>query len=206
MGGLISMYAFSERQDIFAKAGILSPAFWFAGNESSNHVATHFKQGNSRVYFLAGADEEDNGNLSNYVVEDMEAVANALSTTGFSQDERSFNVIADGKHAEWFWAREFPDAYQWLFADFTSSSSEPEHASTTLEIFPNPSSTWIRFAEVESGEKIRHLIIGSDGKIWSDSTLQSNEPVWTGALPAGFYFVKARKEGMEWKIARLVKQ
>lgn len=206
MGGLISMYAFSERQDIFAKAGILSPAFWFAGNESSNHVATHFKQGNSRVYFLAGADEEDNGNLSNYVVEDMESVANALSTAGFSPDERSFNVIADGKHAEWFWAREFPDAYQWLFADFTSSSSEPEHASTTLEIFPNPSSTWIRFAEVESGEKIRYLIIGSDGKIWSDSTLQNNEPVWTGALPAGFYFVKARKEGMEWKIARLVKQ
>jgi predicted alpha/beta superfamily hydrolase len=205
MGGLISMYAFSERQDIFGKAGIVSPAFWFAGNEPANHVATHFKQGNSRVYFLAGADEEDDGNQSNYVVEDMEAVANGLSTAGFSPDERSFNVIADGKHAEWFWAREFPDAYQWLFADFTSSSTEPNQAPASLEIFPNPSSTWIRFAAVESGEKIQYLIIGSDGKIWNDSTLQNNEPVWTGELPAGFYFVKARKEGMEWKIARLVK-
>jgi len=205
LGGLIAMYAFSERQDIFAKAGILSPAFWFAGNESANHVATHFKQGNSRVYFLAGADEEDNGSQSNYVVEDMQTVADAMGTAGFSAGESSFNVIADGKHAEWFWAREFPEVYEWLFADFTSSGTEPEQPTSALEIFPNPSSTWIRFADVKSGEKIQYLIIGSDGKIWSDSTLYDNEPVWTGDLPAGFYFIKAHKEGMEWQVARLVK-
>ena len=206
MGGLISMYALSERQDVFAKAGIFSPAFWFAGSAPANHVATHPKEGNARVYFLAGADEEADGNQSNYVVQDMQAVANAMTTAGFSSGEKSFNVKSDGQHSEWFWAREFPDAYEWLFADFTSSSNEPVQSTLTLKIFPNPASTWVRFAGMESGEKIDFQIIGSDGKRWCDATLQGSDPVWTGDLPAGFYFVKARKESGEWGVARLVRQ
>ncbi len=206
MGALVSMYAFSERQDIFSKAGILSPAFWFAGTAPANHVATHTKQGNARVYFLSGADEEADGNQSNYVVQDMQAVANAMSTAGFSPGEKSFNVKSDGQHSEWFWAREFPDAYKWLFADFTSPTKEPGQASFSLDIFPNPASTWVRFAGAAAGEKIDFQIIGSDGKHWRDSTLRGGDPVWTGDLPAGFYFVKARKEGGEWGVARLVRQ
>jgi len=206
MGGLISMYALAERQDVFSKAGIFSPAFWFADSEPANHVATHPKQGNVRVYFLAGADEENNGNQSNYVVEDMEDVADAMTTAGFGLGEKSFNVIADGKHSEWFWAREFPAAYEWLFADFTSSSNEPGQTPFALEIFPNPASTWVRFAGAESGEKIDFQIIGSDGKRWRDSTLHSGDPVWTGDLPSGFFFVKARKAGGEWGVARLIRQ
>lgn len=187
MGGLISMYAFSERQDVFAKAGIFSPAFWFADNQPASHVANHPKQGNARVYFLAGADEEGNGNQSNYVVEDMQAVADAMTTAGFGANEKSFNVKPDGTHSEWFWAREFPDAYEWLFADFTSSANEPGQAALAFEIFPNPASTYVRFAGTEVGEKIQFQIIGSDGYRWRDSTLRGNEPIWTGDLPAGFY-------------------
>jgi len=205
MGGLISMYAFAERQDVFAKAGIFSPAFWFADNEPVNHVANHPKQGNARVYFISGADEEANGNQSNYVVEDMQAVANAMTTAGFSPGEKSFNVKSDGQHSEWFWAREFPDAYKWLFADFTSSSIESGNTQP-LEIFPNPARSWFRFAGTNDGAKIDYLIIGSDGKHWRDSTLRNGEAVWTGDLPAGFYVVKARKAGEAWRVARLVKQ
>ncbi len=206
MGGLISMYALSERQDIFAKAGILSPAFWFAGAQPANHVATHVKQGNVRVYFVSGADEEGDGNQTNEVVQDMQTVANAMSTAGFSASEKSFNVKSDGEHAEWFWAREFPGAYKWLFADFTSGNVEPKKSAVAIEIFPNPASTWVRFAGIEAGEKIDFQIIGSDGKHWQDSTIRGGDPVWTGDLPAGFYFIKARKAGGEWGLARLVRQ
>lgn len=206
MGALISMYAFAERQDVYAKVGVFSPAFWFAGNQPANHVANHPKLGNSRVFFLSGADEEADGNQSNYVVEDMQSVADAMTTAGFSAGEKSFNVKSDGQHAEWFWAREFPDAYQWLFSDITSASPEVEIASTPLEIFPNPSHTWVRFSGLPEGVDIHYYIIGVDGKEWRDSTLHSGEPIWTGDLPAGFYFLKARKEGSEWKVASMVKQ
>lgn len=206
MGGLFSMYALAERQDVFAKAGILSPAFWFAGTESADHVAIQLKQGHVRVYFLAGADEENNGNQSNYVVEDMHEVANAMTIAGFGSAEKSVNVIADGKHSEWFWAREFPDAYKWLFADISTSNQEPVQRTFPLEIFPNPASTWIRFAGAAENEPIDFQIIGSDGKFWRDSTLRSTAPVWTGDLPPGFYVVKARKPDGAWGVARLIRQ
>jgi len=206
MGGLFSMYALAERQDVFAKAGIFSPAFWFAGNEPADQVATQLKQGNVRVYFLAGADEENNGSQSNYVVEDMQEVSNAMITAGFGTEEQTFKVVADGKHAEWFWAREFPDAYEWLFADFSTSSYDPVQHAFPLEIFPNPASTWIRFAGAGENELIEFQIIGSDGKFWRDSTLHGLAPVWTGDLPPGFYVVKARRPDGAWGVARLVRQ
>lgn len=205
MGGLISMYALAERQDVFSKAAIFSPAFWFADSEPANHVAAHAKQGTARVYFLAGADEENDGNQSNYVVEDMQEVANAMMSAGFGPSEKSFNVKSDGKHSEWFWAREFPYAYEWLFADFTSGAAEPKEEDK-LQIFPNPANSWVGFSGVNHGEKVEYQIIGSDGKRWKKSSVRSGERVWTGDLPAGLYFFKARKQGGKWQTIRLVHQ
>lgn len=206
MGGLISMYAFSERQDVFGKAGIFSPAFWFAGNQPANHVANHTKQGNARVYFLAGADEENNGNQSNYVVEDMTQVSEAMLTAGFQPAERFFEVVADGQHSEWFWAREFPDVYKWLFADFISSTKDPLPTSRALEIYPNPSSTYVMFSGVEATDKIEFKIIRSDGKLVRHSSTLGGEPLWVGDLPDGIYVVKARKKGSRWRSAKLIRQ
>jgi predicted alpha/beta superfamily hydrolase len=205
MGALISMYAFSERQDIFSKVGVFSPAFWFAGNQPANHVASNPKQGAARVYFIAGADEENNGNQSNYVVEDMQEVADAMVTAGFNATEKSFNVIPDGKHSEWFWAREFPDAYEWLFADFTSSTQHPSSQPVSLEIFPNPSQTWVYFSGYASTDTLEIQVMGIDGIIYQQSTLQAGTALWTGDLPAGFYLIKARIPGDAWATGRLVK-
>lgn len=205
MGGLISMYAFSERQDIFSKAGIFSPSFWFADDEPANHVADHPKQGNARVYFIAGADEENNGSQSNYVVEDMQAVADAMSAAGFGMGEKSFNVIPDGKHAEWFWAREFPDAYQWLFADFTSSSTLPVNTTSTLEIFPNPSQSWVYFTASSDVPTMELSIFSADGTLIEQSLINPTDAYWSGDLPPGLYFIKARLPGESWKYGRLVR-
>jgi predicted alpha/beta superfamily hydrolase len=204
MGGLISMYAFSERQDVFSKAGIFSPAFWFGGDNPVSHVATHAKQGPARVYFVAGADEENDGNQSNYVVEDMNEVANALTTAGFSSTEKLLKTSPDGKHAEWFWAREFPDAYVWLFAG-AAVSNTPQPKVTELEIYPNPAGSWVRFAGINSTDKITVRIFNTAGKLIRETTLSGNEPVWTGDLPAGMYVVKARKKGGKWLVGKLVR-
>lgn len=200
MGGLISMYAFSERQDIFSKAGIFSPAFWFAGDNPANHTASHPKQGDARVYFLAGGDEPD------YVESDMQEVADAMTTAGFSASEKYFYVPNDGAHNEAFWRREFPDAYEWLFQNAVTSVTLPKNKKEQLEIFPNPTSSWVRFSGVKTGETVDLQILGSDAKMWRDTTIAGGEPVWTGDLPAGFYVVKVRKKGGKWVTGKLVKQ
>lgn len=205
MGALMAMYAFSERQDIYAKAGIFSPAFWFAGQQPAEHVVNHPKQGNARVYFLAGADEEDDGNQSNYVVEDMQAVATAFSAAGFDAGEKRVRIQSDGKHSEWFWAREFPSAYQWLFADFTSGAVSPTPNALPLEIFPNPTQSWVRVAGLAEGEEIQVQIIGADGKFWQNTSVSSDQPIWTGDLPVGFYFIKAQKHDGTGGLAKLIR-
>jgi len=204
MGGLISMYAFSERQDVFSKAGIFSPAFWFAGNNPVNHTASHSKQGAARVYFMCGADEESDGNQSNYVVNDMNAVSNAMSTAGFSSGEKLTKIPADGQHSEWFWAREFPDAYVWLFAGAVSGSQEAI-ANQQLEIYPNPAGSWVHFSGINTDETIYLKIYNAAGKVIRDTTIMGNEPVWTGDLAKGVYVVKARKKGGKLMVGKLVR-
>ena len=198
MGGLISMYALAERQDVFSKAGIFSPAFWFAGDNPANHVAAHAKQGSARVYFLAGGDEPD------YVEQDMQQVSNAMGTAGFSASEKYFKVPSDGEHSEWFWAREFPDAYEWLFAGAVSAGHEAP--TEDLGIFPNPAGSWVRLTDLKSTEKIKLQIVGADGKLWRDTSIQGSDPIWTGDLPKGVYVVKIKKASQNWRTAKLVRQ
>ena len=184
MGGLISMYGFSERQDVFSRAGIFSPAFWFAGGSPAAHVAAHPKQGDARVYFLAGGQEP------NYVATDMQAVANAMVTAGFSTNEQKLVVVPNGDHSEWFWKQEFPAAYQWLFAGAVTTTQQPDD-TTDWVVYPNPSNDVLRFTGLEKEQNIRLTILGVDGKIWRDSSVNDlNQPVSIENLPAGYYFLE----------------
>lgn len=199
LGGLISMYSFSERQDVFSKAGIFSPAFWFAGNSPASHVATHPKQGEARVYFLAGDQEPA------YVTQDMQAVSNAMTTAGFSASEKRFLTPSDGTHSEWFWAREFPAAYQWMFADAVTATGEPS-SDSDLQIFPNPAGSSVRIGGLQASQKASVQIVGNDGKVWRDTTVVGNAPIWTGDLPVGFYVVRVKKTGGRWQSAKMVRE
>ncbi|MFM7402461.1 MAG: T9SS type A sorting domain-containing protein, partial [Bacteroidota bacterium] len=154
-------------------------------------------------YFLSGADEEQDGNQSNYVVSDMAEVSNAMLTAGFTNQEIQFQTFADGAHSEWFWAREFPDVYQWLFAGAVSTTVES--APSKLEIFPNPAGAWVRVSGVEDTETIRFRIYNSAGALVRDTVLAGSSPLYTGDLPSGLYVVKARKKGGKWLTGRLVR-
>jgi len=198
MGGLISMYGFSERQDVYAKAGVFSPAFWFADNQPANHVAAHPKVGDARVYFLAGGQEPV------YVTQDIQAVANAMTTAGFAANEKLILTPNDGQHAEWFWKREFPAAYLWLFAGAVTATGEAV-SDQDLQVFPNPAGSSIRISGVGAQDKLKLQIVGNDGKIWRDSSIVGNGPISTGDLPAGFYLVRVKKGAGKWRVAKMVR-
>lgn len=188
MGGLISMYAFSERQDVFSRAGVFSPAFWFATNQPANHVANHPKQGPARVYFLAGGDEPE------YVTTDMQAVANAMNTAGFSSSERKTVLPSDGSHAEWFWKREFPAAYQWLFSGAVTDVTTPE-STAHWDIYPNPAMDYLRLSGLKPDQTAHIRLCGLDGKEWISTTVKYGEPLYTWSLPTGCYVAEVQSEG-----------
>ncbi len=117
LGGLLSMYAAIEHQDVFSKAGVFSPSFWFS-DQAYSHVSNTGKEHNMKFYLMA-SEQEDGGS----VVDDVEEMNTTLINAGFNSSEINVHIHQDGAHSEWFWAREFPDAYLWLCANSTTSNN-----------------------------------------------------------------------------------
>ena len=107
MGGLISMYAVTEFPKVFGNAGVFSPAFWIAKKMIDDLKSGVSKLKAHKIYFVAGALESEK------MLIDMENVYGILNSLGKNE-----NVVlvdkADGKHQEWFWAREFADFYKFI--------------------------------------------------------------------------------------------
>ena len=108
MGGLISMYTLLEYQQIFSKALIFSPSFWFNDSCFTHAAASGFQQA-CKIYFLSGLNE------SNSMVPDMNQMKNTLIAAGHSAVYMPVFVWADGQHSEWFWKREYPSGFKFLF-------------------------------------------------------------------------------------------
>jgi predicted alpha/beta superfamily hydrolase len=202
MGGLISMYALAERQDIFSRAGIFSPAFWFAGGSPAAHTASREKVGDVRVYFLAGGQEPAS------VAGNMQAVAQAMLTAGFLPDEQQLVVQPDGQHSEWFWARAFPEAYTWLFEGVVLRAESPAEPVRLLSIFPSPAGDHIRCAVSDYGPGISMVlqIWSSTGSKLSEVRTSTHAVVPVGDLLPGMYVVRAQVDGAgPWFYGRFVR-
>lgn len=110
MGGLISYYGGLRFQQTFSKVGVFSPSLWFS-QDAVNYPATTGRSQPMRFYFLSGTNE------SSTMVSNMQAARQVMLQNGFSANEVNLQTRTDGQHSEWFWAREFRDAYIWLFTN-----------------------------------------------------------------------------------------
>ncbi len=113
MGGLISLYAGLKHPEVFGQVGVFSPALWFSPAVFSYASAVDPSRPRSRFYFVTG---EREGAAPELYVRDQGRMVETLAARGFrSGADLSAVVRADGEHAEWFWKREFPAAYRWMF-------------------------------------------------------------------------------------------
>lgn len=123
MGGLISLYAAIEYPEVFGRAGIFSCACWVVKPEIlalARHAGTI--RPSPRLYFVVGAHETNDGQLAR----DQREVVDTLSAAGVPVGTAVRALVsADGKHSEWFWRREFPAAYSWLFTDTPPRRTTP---------------------------------------------------------------------------------
>ncbi len=108
LGGLESMFAAAEYQSVFSKALIFSPSFWFS-DSCFTQARLRGKQFPMRYYFMCGTNEDPE------MAPQMKQMYDLLRGVGYKNTELKFITKTDGQHAEWFWQREFGDAYKWLF-------------------------------------------------------------------------------------------
>ncbi|TVZ25205.1 putative alpha/beta superfamily hydrolase [Gillisia sp. Hel_I_86] len=109
LGGLFSYYATLKHPDVFGKAIIFSPSFWYS--EDIFDLTESIKSNSfskTELYFRAGEKESET------MVPLMFKMKELLSCKLNSEAQLNIASIPNGEHNEALWAKVFPDAALWL--------------------------------------------------------------------------------------------
>ena len=188
MGALIATYAALRYPAVFSKVGVFSPAFWFANAQLHTYLRQHPANPDTRFYFVAGATE------SATMVPYMRAVRDSLARAGVPAANLSFNTHTDGQHAEWYWRREFPAAYQWLYAATPTAAARPRVQAVLL--YPNPSADALRVRLPAAAASAELQLTDVLGREVLRRPVHSDELVDVRDLARGFYFFRLRSGGV----------
>lgn len=108
MGGLISHYGIYAYPEVFSKAGIFSPSYWFSQKvfefTKENPLPTNY-----RLYLIVG-EKEGPGMTQN-----MKKMHQFILDEGHPKTNIFSKVNPEGEHNEAFWRSEFKSAVLWLF-------------------------------------------------------------------------------------------
>jgi len=109
MGGLISLYASAKYPNIFGKAGIFSPAFWFVSKDLKMYLNINKNNLiNSKFYFVAGKNEDET------MASEIENVNKLLLKKSVPGKNIVVKIDEDGTHSESYWKRELKAGLIWL--------------------------------------------------------------------------------------------
>jgi predicted alpha/beta superfamily hydrolase len=193
IGGFISMYAAAEYPDVFGKAGIFSPAFQITDSIFLQVMSKTFDE-DIRVYFVAGHNE------SSGMIPDILHMQEILLAQG--DDPSNVKVVdeADGAHSEWFWAREYPNAYQWLFQNLVLKTNTGEQKK--IKIFPNPSSDVLYIANTSNDYSFEVFSITGISML---KGIGADHRIDVSAIPAGMYLLQIHDQEGSGLNARFIK-
>ena len=116
MGGLISHYTALQYSDVFGKAGVFSPSFWYS-EEVFDFSKKHSNIKDLRLYFLAGGKEGGNPTFEGIskTAKDMNTMIELLKSGGFPAQNINSKIEPEAKHNEKLWKNSFEEAITWLF-------------------------------------------------------------------------------------------
>ena len=107
LGALISLYAVMQYPQVFSKAGVFSPAFWFEPKMYDDMQKENFTA-RPQFYFYAGGSESET--MVSYM-QKMEKIINEKNCCDIVQ-----YVSPTAQHNETYWRKYFPAFYEWLGA------------------------------------------------------------------------------------------
>lgn len=110
MGGFLSHYAIHQHPEVFSKAGIFSPSYWYS-KEVFAHTNLNPLSANHKMYFLMGSEEGAD------MLEGLEKMLQQLEDSSSAKASISSKVVSGQGHNEAFWGEEFGEAVLWLFSD-----------------------------------------------------------------------------------------
>jgi predicted alpha/beta superfamily hydrolase len=108
LGALISHYALMQYPQVFGKAALFSPSYWYAPQIFADAAVRPLPPA-TLLYFYAGSSEDAN------MVGNMLRMVAVLAESGFPPGDMTAHVVAGARHNEAAWRSEFPRAVEWLF-------------------------------------------------------------------------------------------
>lgn len=108
LGGLISHYAIYRYSEVFSKAGIFSPSYWW-GQGPFDQVDSIDLPNDARLNFLMGEKEGES------MLVPMDKMVQKVLDRGHPKRQLTSKVNPEGEHNEKFWRSELSEALLWLF-------------------------------------------------------------------------------------------
>lgn len=108
MGGLLAHYALHAYPQVFGKAAIFSPSYWYSPEVfvfSTSHKAAL----DAKIYVMYGGNEGDG------MIVDTGNMERQLKQQGHPRYNMLFKRVVGGEHNEALWRQEFAAAVLWLF-------------------------------------------------------------------------------------------
>jgi metallo-beta-lactamase class B len=125
LGGLISLYAGLKYPEVFGRVCVFSAPLSMRPELFDLARQAKPLQPATRFYFLCGLKEAITPDSPS---KPQQRMVETLAANGFKMDADLRSLLcADGQHAEWFWRREFPAAYKWLFAPVMDVTHDHSH-------------------------------------------------------------------------------
>jgi predicted alpha/beta superfamily hydrolase len=197
LGGLISHYTAIKYQEVFSKAGIFSPSYWFSA-EVWNFASENEKRENMRLYQLCGTNEGAG------VTENMLRMSDSLLSKGFLPSEINNKIVQGGQHNEALWRTNFREAFLWLFVE-GSASTGIKSPPTPLIFSPNPAKDSFRIDNLDTSSAGILIISDTAGREVLRKESDLNEAVNIRHLKSGTYIIRLfTKTGIhEGKLVRI---
>jgi predicted alpha/beta superfamily hydrolase len=186
MGGLITTYAMFKYPNLYGKAGIFSPAYWFS-NQLFTYVLSKSKSNNQKFYFVCGRTE--GGSMAKW----QDSMNIILQQKGYNEGFELRNVIKpNGAHNEAFWRAEFGDCYDWLFSDLKVGIKKNEDLNPIISIYPNPNTNGLLYFDFNGNVLNKKVqIFNALGVLLNEFEIQSQLLVLDKSkYLKGLYFLK----------------
>lgn len=186
LGGLISHYGILKYRQVFGKAGLFSPSYWYSDSIWS-FTYEQEKQYPSRFYQLCGTNE------SSGMVADMQRMNDSLVKSGYGQENVFNNTVAGGQHNEKLWRESFGEAYLWLFTHYAYGFDESS-ITESMNCYPNPVVDRLAFALPQKTIFDTAFVFDSRGSLVMKVTGTNENTMDVSNLSPGVYIILCKAD------------
>ncbi|TAE47341.1 MAG: T9SS C-terminal target domain-containing protein, partial [Bacteroidetes bacterium] len=117
--------------------------------------------------------------------------------------ELRYRVVADGQHSEWFWAREFEDAYRFLFRTAGTNALDPLSPLSQVSVYPNPA---LDRVTVETPIAVTLTLLDVSGReVFTRKVAPGKQALELPLLTRGVYLLRM-ESGSAIRTQRIVKE